>query len=415
MISAHLSAARPDLLEMTVVEGDSIRRLRYEGWGEVWPAQPSRLDFAAVALAQYAAASGQDLHLNGPVTRDLLVNLDEYLRIWAVWRPDRFAHVELTADAEVPAAPGPRGAVIGFSGGVDSSFALAAHASGLLGRQSRSVDRGVLVIGWDIRHGDLAAARRVERSAAESLRAYGADLAVVSTNFQQEFCPAWFMMFNAGLVSVLTTFADDYSGAVVGNDQTYLQEFRTGPYGCHSSVNHLLGQPAFPVVTAGGTHDRVERLRVLRDHPALLKGLRVCFQSWAGGRNCGHCGKCLRTNLEMRAAGLDPSVAFPEPFTAEDFLRDAPANPLVYWRHHDLYDQLPDDDPWRAHVGQWLDRHGTRPARPGAALRARVADLEQRLVAADAVVDELHASTSWRVTAPLRAVGSIGRRLTDQR
>ena len=47
----------------------------------VWQALPPNLDFAAVALVQHAASEGCDLHLEGPVTTELLERLEEYQRM----------------------------------------------------------------------------------------------------------------------------------------------------------------------------------------------------------------------------------------------------------------------------------------------------------------------------------------------
>lgn len=399
MITARMETAREDLLEVSVTTAEAPPKLmRYLGVGRVWSPPPSTLDFAAVALAQYAAAAGDDLHLDGPVHSDLLTNLDEYLRIWSVWRPDKFTHVQITANEEVTTGTDAdrRGAVMGYSGGVDSAFALAAHSSGALGRQARPVDLGVLVLGWDIRHGDQVGAQRAEASVRRSLREYDADLVVVSTNFQQEFCPAWFMMFNAGLTSVLHTFAPTHSAAVHATDQNYLEEFRTGPYGSHTAINHLLGRTDFPVVSTGGTHSRIERLRLLAEHPVLVDELRVCYQEGAGGANCGRCGKCLRTSLEMRAAGLDPQRSFPVPFTVEDLLASTVNTPIAFWRFADLYDRLDPADPWRAPIKTWLDRERLAKARRRGGPLARVADLEEELALAKAEIAELRGAESRR-------------------
>jgi hypothetical protein len=340
------------------------RPLLFRSPDPLWTNPPSTLDFAAIALAQYAAAHGEDLHLVGPVTAALLDNLDEYLQIWSVWRPAKFARVHIHADEEVsePALAGRRGAVMGFSGGVDAAFALAAHSSRAVGRLSRQIELGVLVLGWDIRPGDDEAARTAADSVRQSLAAYGSDCAVVSTNWQQDFCPAWFMMFNAGLTSILRTLSDQYSSIVHATDKNYAQEFRQGPYGSSMAINHLLGTPGFPVVSTGGTHRRLERVAFLGDHPQLLDRLRVCFAPDAAGANCGRCEKCVRTQLELMAAGVH-SAAFPEPLTQEMLDRVQARNPRVIPHYVDVLAHLPAGDPWRARVEAWITRErATRDA-----------------------------------------------------
>jgi len=250
--------------------------------------------------------------------------------------------------------------VMGFSGGVDASFALAAHSTGILGRMSRRVDLGVLVVGWDLRHGDAAALSRARAAAERSLAQYGATLAVVSTNWQQDFCNAWFLSFSSGLMSVLHTFSGQHSAAVHGTDVDYRQELNMPPYGSHMMVNHLLGSPWFPVISTGGTHRRVERVAFLRDHPALLQDLRVCFQPDAHGSNCGHCTKCVRTQLELRVNGLPTDAAFPVPMSADDLRRaksNSPAAPMYF---KDIVSRMSPDEELRPALEEWLRAH-----RPG--------------------------------------------------
>ena len=62
----------------------------------VWEALPPTHDFIAVALVQYAASEGCDLHVEGPVTSAQLDRLDELQTIWSVWRPDKFRRIELS-------------------------------------------------------------------------------------------------------------------------------------------------------------------------------------------------------------------------------------------------------------------------------------------------------------------------------
>src|SRR5690349_7041989 len=154
---ARLVAADDQRIEVSVREpGTEDRPLWFSSAEPAWGAAPPTLDFVAVALAHYAAHRGLDLHLEGPVTRAQLDQLDEFLMIWSVWRPDLFQHVSITADEEVPGRPrgdAPDGAVMTFSGGVDAGFALAVHADGKVGRLNRRVDLGVLVVGSDLRHG----------------------------------------------------------------------------------------------------------------------------------------------------------------------------------------------------------------------------------------------------------------------
>lgn len=413
VLSARLLEAAEDHVRVQV-EGPGGGVLEYRSPDPVWAAPPPNLDFAAVALAQHAATEGCDLVLEGQVSREQLDRLDEYLAIWASWRPDKFHKVSVSAEEEIELAPPPGrgGAVMGFSGGVDASFALAAHNTRALGRFSRPVETGVLVVGWDLKHGDDLALERARTSARRSLDEYGVRLAVVGTNWQQDFCNAWFMTFNAAVVGLLHTFSATHSAAVFGTDRSYREELKIPPYGSHLMINHLLGNPLFPVVSTGGTHTRAERIAFLKDHPVLVEELRVCWQLGSRGGNCGHCEKCVRTQLEMRAAGVPTEAAFPEPFTAHDVRSIELHHRHVVMHFQNVLERLDPSDEAHTLLKEWLQSHRRAATPPRVErLTQRVADLERELALARKEMNALRASTSWRVTGPLRAVSGRARRL----
>lgn len=405
---ARLVVVEPDALVVRVADRFGERDLVYRSPEPVWAVPPPTLDFAAIALAQLAAARGEDLWLDGRASRAQLERLDEYLQIWSVWRPDLFRRIRVAAADEVDAvAHGARGgAAMGFSGGVDASFALAAHATGMLGRLTRSIDLGVLVVGWDLRHGDGVALERAWAAARESLGAYGARCAVVSTNWQQEFCADWFMSFTAGLAAVLHTFSGICSAAVHATDRSYRSELGMRPYGCHTMINCLLGTPHFPLISTGGTHERLERVAFLAAHPTLLERLRVCYQDGAAGGNCGRCEKCIRTQLELRACGLPTQPQFPpglQPADVEAVTTDLEGALRAL---EEAYERLPPDDVYREALGRAVRRERLRMARQRGEAIARVADLEAALASAQAEREAMRVSRSWRFTAPLRALRS---------
>lgn len=395
------------------VEGPQGRgTLEYWSPDPVWEAPPPNLDFAAVALVQQAASQGCDLVLEGAATRQQLDRLDEFQTIWSVWRPDLFRRIRVLADDEVEPVAGERaGAAMGFSGGVDAGFAFAAHRSGILGRLTRQVDLAMLGVGWDLKPGDEAALDAARTSAERALTPYGVPLAVVHTNWRQQYCPAWFMCFNAGITSILHTFSATHSAAVHATDHSYRLELRMPPYGSNLGINHLLGNPGFPVISTGGTHRRIERVAFLGDHPALLKELRVCYKPGNGGRNCGHCEKCVRTQLELRATGL-PADAFPSPMVADDVRRATINNPTVLMHFEDILDRLSPDDELYDVVREWVESQRLARAPRVRELTERVEELEEQLRSAREELDGLRGSRSWRITRPVRATAALlrGRR-----
>jgi hypothetical protein len=396
-IRARLLSATDQRIEVGVRDpGGEERTLWFASPDPAWEWPPPTLDFVAVSLAHYAAHLGLDLHVDGPVTTAQLDHLDQFVTIWSVWRPDLFRQVSISAE-EVPGrtrAESPDGAVMTFSGGVDAGFALAVHADGRAGRLNRRVDLGVLVVGSDLRHGDTEALALAQDSARRVLESYGARLAVVASNWRQDFCDKWFMSFNTGFMGVLHTFSAGHGAGIHATDHNYRLELTRPPYGTHTAINHLLGNPSFPIISTGGTHQRIERVEYLGHHPRILESLRVCYQADAGGTNCGRCEKCVRTQLELRALGLQNAAAraFPNTFELSDLHAAKARTPLVVSLFENIFERLAPDDPVRPEVEKWLRRHRLLTPAQGRRLRKRLRKRRRELRALKAEADTLRGS-----------------------
>lgn len=394
MLTAWLEEFRSDFILLRTDDGTSTKDLYFKADRPIWTKHPELMDFAAVALAQYAAHRRMDLHIKGSVTRSQLDNIAEFLNIWSIWKSDCFQRVTITCDNEVndpPRRDGP--SVLAFSSGVDSSYSLLAHNTGTLGRLAFPVGLGVLIYGWDIRHGDAKGLEIARTKAEAALQTFGSECVVVETNWQQEFCPVWFLGFNAGVACVLQTLRDDYSCAVFSNGLSYLEELSTGPFGSHIAANYLLGSTSFPFLTCGGLVTRLERIEAIAKHPVLMSNLRVCYQEGANGTNCCHCEKCTRTQLEFIATGVDPSASFAEICTEADVDRLEAASVGVLAMLEELLQKFPTDHPLRPPLINTVER---------ARQRWKPTPDDGELAVAREQIEWLYNSTSWRVTAPMR-------------
>ena len=111
-------------------------RIVYEIIGPDAPEQEPNANFAVAAALPTAMSLGRPLHVRGEVDADFLATMEEYMAAWCRWRPDLFQPVAISADVERAAArTAAAGAIMAFSGGLDSTFALHAHKHGMLGRR----------------------------------------------------------------------------------------------------------------------------------------------------------------------------------------------------------------------------------------------------------------------------------------
>jgi hypothetical protein len=80
------------------------------------------------------------------------------------------------------------------------------------------------------------------------------------------------------------------------------------PIGSHPAVDGLFSSQRVTVVHDGARFPRFHKVRELASWPAALEALRVCPGNPRNRLNCGICEKCLRTRLELLAAGIEETA-----------------------------------------------------------------------------------------------------------
>jgi 2-polyprenyl-3-methyl-5-hydroxy-6-metoxy-1,4-benzoquinol methylase len=372
----------------------------------LWSSPFRSFDFVAILLCHYASALGLDLHICAPVTKNQLDRLEEFLQIWRCWKPELFRNITISADQEIDSLK-PRGskAALSFSGGVDASFSLVAHHAKMLGRLSKDIDLGILIIGMDIQLSDERSAKRAFANAKLCLQSLGARCATISTNWRDDFCHDWSASHVIPIAGILQTLHHSHNAGILSSDASYLQEIDVLPFSNATATNHLLGSESFPIITSGGTHTRMERLRTILTQPGFDRTIRTCYMPNAGGGNCGRCRKCILTQTAIIVLGHDPSLSFPVQMSAEDidaislgslgflYLQEAVKN---LSRDHPLYHNL---------IGA-LDREKAAMSLSNSAevaeLTAQNKALTMTIAGAQSEISALRNSRSWRMTAPLR-------------
>lgn len=308
MITAALApSSTPERLVVELeTDHEGRRELRWETTSGPPPNVPTLLDPVALALVARAMSYRQDLHVAGPVSRTLLGNLEEFVDTWSRWRPDLFGPVAIAADEEVDdlgaARPHASLGVTAFSGGLDSTYALVAHRRGLLGRRGRDVIGAVLVQGFDVGLDEDEAFARARTSAAAITDELGVPLTTIRTNWKEVAATDWQMTFGSATAAILHLFADRAGTAIMAADNTY--DRLTLPWGSNPITSPMLSSGRMALTWTGGRLRRTEKAAVVGDVPSVRRHLRVCWEGPDHGRNCGRCEKCVRTKLNLLAAGV---------------------------------------------------------------------------------------------------------------
>jgi hypothetical protein len=283
--------------------------LFFELQGEHLPPPPERHDYLVLALLFFAMRHATDLHVEGRVSRELLINLEEFQRAWCAWRPDVYRPIRISCDEELePAAPSPwRRGVVALSGGVDGTFSMLQHLPGTTARDRCELVTAMLVHGLEIPlEAERAFELATENAAAVTAQA-NLPLALVRTDWRQNFSLAWEDDFCTGLAACLNLFSGTTSCGLLGSDEDYAH--LAFPWGSNAITNPMMSSDRFRIITVGGAAGRSAKVAEIARHEGIAKHLRVCWRAAETGKNCGRCEKCVRTKLNFLVNGVEPPAA----------------------------------------------------------------------------------------------------------
>jgi hypothetical protein len=300
---------------------NATARFFFEIEGALIPPREERRDFLVLALVFYAMRQGCDLHVEGAVSRQLLINLEEFQRAWSMWVPQTYRPIRITATEEVEDRPvsTERVGVAAFSGGVDATFALVRHVTEREARDRCRVAAAVLVHGFDVDLEQDVAFAKASENASEMTAALNVPLSIVRTDWKDLADGYWEHEHLAGLSACLALFSGVASFALMGADQDYRS---VGvPWGSNSITNHLLSSASFRNLTTGASFSRTKKVAAIARIPAIASRLRVCWEGPQTGENCGKCEKCMRTKLNFLANGLEVPPGLGRTPTIIDILR----------------------------------------------------------------------------------------------
>jgi hypothetical protein len=100
------------------------------------------------------------------------------------------------------------------------------------------------------------------------------------------------------------------------------------PAGSHAAVDGLYSSQRVTVIHDGSRFSRLDKVRELSSWPTALNVLRVCPVNLRDRVNCGRCEKCLRTRLELLAAGVEETAALGPSLTPTELWDEAVPEPI---------------------------------------------------------------------------------------
>jgi hypothetical protein len=277
-----------------------------------------------------AMAEGRNVYVEGLVSERLLSNLSEFQEYWHGWRPDLFRRIEFNTTGTLPPLPvsgARKGAVLGYSGGVDSAFSVWRHARKQADYRSRTLRYCSFVHGFDIPLLETDAYHSAFSMAAETLQSLDIPLIPVRTNCRDVIRLNWEMWFGPALAAVLQLFKQECDVGLIASGVPYTAQVSI--WGSNSITDPLLSTAGFEIEHDGAGYNREMKITEIARWEAGRSNLRVCWKGKQKDRNCGKCEKCIRTMLAFAVNRLPIPSCFPQAPKVTDIIKIRLSNPFM--------------------------------------------------------------------------------------
>lgn len=260
------------------------------------------------------------LHVHGQVSPTLLRNLAEFMEAWKAWKPAKYHCIEILADEErEQPGSGTDRAIMGFSGGCDSTFTAWRHRSGHAGRQQANLAAGVMVHGFDIPLEESGAFSRAAEKARLTLVSIGMELIPMATNLRS-LRGNWEDGHGAALASCLMLLQGGYAAGLIACGYKY-SDIPIPPFGTNPITDWMMSSGSFRIITDGAAYTKIEKIQLFNQWPQALKYLRVCWIGEHKDGNCCRCQKCVVAMLSFRLLGLPLPESFELDISNHEIMR----------------------------------------------------------------------------------------------
>ena len=273
-----------------------------------------RSDAALVALLIPAMCVGGDLHVEGPVTEELVYQLNQsYQEILRLVIPS-LKRIRILPDQPVPAGERAPGVATGFSAGVDSFTVLADHFYDHQVPASLRLTHLLFnnVSGHGSGDSGRAAFKKRNSRAISAAKKVGLPLITVDSNLDQAFdglglsfqrthtprnaSVAFLLQRGIGTWLYASTYAYPTVRVTESDDMGY-----TDPIALP-----VLSTSALQLASSGSEYRRFDKTTRIAEIPDTYASLDICVQPNHDGdhTNCSKCWKCMRTLLTLEIAGI---------------------------------------------------------------------------------------------------------------
>jgi hypothetical protein len=281
---------------------------------------PARARPFLLAFLLPAMNVGAPLELELPVDAVTLDNLMEWQEAMASWNPQTLKVVPIRAPLDTqPDVPRERGALTAFSGGVDSNFTAWRHSRNVESPAFRTAQlrAGLMIHGFDIPLEQEDVFERAWNRSRKMLEAFGLTAYRMNTNLlslgELPGCDWASSAHGIWLAAALSCYEPWFGQILIPS--TYAYPKLRLPWGSNPVTDPLFSSATTTCWHDGAAYTKLTKMQVIADQPAVQQNLRVCWEGKQLDRNCGHCFKCVATQICFQLCGVEKPDAFPDPCT----------------------------------------------------------------------------------------------------
>ena len=259
--------------------------------------------------------TGGVYYIHGKVTSSLLANLEKYCACWTLVMPE-YKPISIVPDEEYEDSVKPldNRAIVSFSGGLDACFTLYRHKKNLAGRNTKNIERAVLLFGAT----DTPLSKPEDfKNHADNARLLCDDLGVEFTIVETNFClyPMNWELEHFNVIVAALYFFKKYPYKMTASSLCVLPvSYRV--WSSNPITDLMLSCLSSRVISDDVAYDRTMKANVVKGWKLATQKMRVCWEGEDKSKNCGVCEKCIRTMLNFIACGVKEQI---EMFPAEAY------------------------------------------------------------------------------------------------
>jgi hypothetical protein len=245
---------------------------------------------------------GEDLLIEGKVSKKLVAGVEKLMGIISKWEPE-YKIIKIEHPGFEDNKSGGKEAGMFFSGGVDSFYTLLKNENSSA-NDTEKIKYLLFVKGFDINARNENIFEEAISHIEKISDAYKKTLLSIDTNIRSfsKGVIRWNMYHSAAMASIALGLGSLFKEIYVAGSYSYKHLM---PWGTHPLIDPLWSTESTGFVHDGCEAGRVEKiLWQVGKSQVALDNLRVCWENRESRYNCCKCEKCLRTMLNLHIAGV---------------------------------------------------------------------------------------------------------------